>query len=237
MVVWLHGGGNFGGTASDPNSAGDGPGARGLVVVTLNYRLGLFGFLAHPALTRESPHHASGNYGLMDQIAALRWVRDNIAKFGGDPAHVTIGGQSAGAVDVNVLMTSPLAKGLFHHAIAESGTVTRVPDDATVRMTGLATTMAPRSGDTYSDALTLAGSREAGAQLPANPRSLTTAGSSEGDVGAAHEHRSGERDRSWTAGFFPKRRPRCSSRAGNIACRCSSATIRASGRRRSQSTR
>ena len=75
-----------------------------------------------------------------------------IARFGGDPGNVTVFGQSAGAVDANVLMTSPLAKGLFHRVIAESGTVTRVPDDATVRMTGLATTMAPRSGDTYSDA-------------------------------------------------------------------------------------
>src|SRR5580765_1132071 len=172
VVVWLHGGGNFGGTASDPSSSAAGLAARGLVVVTLNYRLGLLGFLAHPALTRESAHHASGNYGLMDQVAALQWVRDEIAHFGGDPARVTLGGQSAGAVDVNVLMTSPLAKGLFHRAIAESGTVTRVPDDATVRMTGLATTMAPRSGETYSDALTLADAEKAGAQLAADPRSF-----------------------------------------------------------------
>jgi len=175
VIVWLHGGGNFGGTASDASSSGAGLAARGLVVVTLNYRVGLFGFLAHPALTRESPHHASGNYGLMDQVAALRWVHDEIARFGGDPARVTLGGQSAGAVDVNVLMTSPLAKGLFQRAIAESGTVTRVPDDATMRMTGLATTMAPRSGDTYSDALTLAEAEKAGAQLAADPRSLSAA--------------------------------------------------------------
>ncbi len=175
VVVWLHGGGNFGGTASDASASGAGLAARGLVVVTLNYRLGMFGFFAHPALTRESPHHASGNYGLMDQIAALRWVHDNIAPFGGDPARVTLGGQSAGAVDVNVLMTSPLAKGLFHRAIAESGTVTRVPDDATMRMTGLATTMAPRNGNTYSDALTLAEAEKAGEQVAADPRSLSTA--------------------------------------------------------------
>jgi len=175
VVVWLHGGGNFGGTSSDPNSSGEHLASRGIVVVTINYRLGAFGFLAHPALTRESPHHASGNYGLMDQIAALTWVRDNIARFGGDPARVTFGGQSAGAVDVNVLMASPLAKGLFHRAIAESGTVTRVPDDATMRMTGLATTMAARSGETYSDALTLAEAERAGAQLAADPRSLSTA--------------------------------------------------------------
>ncbi len=173
VVVWLHGGGNFGGTASDAGASGASLASRGVVVVTLNYRLGLFGFFAHPALTRESPHHASGNYGLMDQIAALHWVHDNIAAFGGDPQRVTLGGQSAGAVDVNVLMTSPLAAGLFHRAIAESGTVTRVPDDATVRMTGLAAAMAPRSGNTYSDALTLAEAEKAGAQVAADPRSLS----------------------------------------------------------------
>ena len=175
VIVWLHGGGNFGGTASDDSASAQYLARRGAVVVTLNYRLGPFGFFAHPALTRESPHHASGNYGLMDQIAALKWVRNNIARFGGDRDRVTLGGQSAGAVDVSVLMTSPLAKGLFVRAIAESGTVTRVPDDATVRMTGLATTMAPRSGDTYSDALTLAEAETAGAQLAADPRSLSTA--------------------------------------------------------------
>jgi para-nitrobenzyl esterase len=101
----------------------------------------------------------------MDQIAALQWVRDNISKFGGDPGNVTIFGQSAGAVDVNVLMTSPLAKGLFHRVIAESGTVTRVPEDSTVRMTGLGAVMAPRSGNTYSDALTLTEAEKDGQKL------------------------------------------------------------------------
>jgi len=156
VMVWFHGGGNYAGTASGNNFDGESLARHGVVVVTVNYRLSVFGFFAHPELTRESAHHASGNYGLMDQIAALKWVHDNIAKFGGDPANVTIFGQSAGAVDVNVLMTSPQAKGLFHKVIAESGTVTRVPDDATMRMTGLGAVMAPRSGDTYSDALTLA---------------------------------------------------------------------------------
>ena len=95
--------------------------------MTVNYRLNIFGFFAHPELTKESPHRASGNYGLMDQVAALKWVHDNIAKFGGDPANVTIFGQSAGAVDVNVLMTSPLAKGLFERVIAESGPSPGIP--------------------------------------------------------------------------------------------------------------
>jgi len=165
VMVWFHGGGNYAGTASGNNFDGESLARRGVVLVTANYRLTVFGFLAHPELTKESPHHASGNYGLMDQIAALKWVRDNIAKFGGDPKNVTIFGQSAGAVDVNVLMTSPQAKGLFHKAIAESGTVSRVPDDATMRMTGLGAVMAPRSGDTYSDALTLAEAEKTGEQL------------------------------------------------------------------------
>jgi para-nitrobenzyl esterase len=165
VMVWFHGGGNYAGTASGNNFDGESLTRRGVVLVTANYRLTVFGFLAHPELTKESPHHASGNYGLMDQIAALKWVRENISKFGGDPGNVTIFGQSAGAVDVNVLMTSPQAKGLFHKVIAESGTVTRAPDDATMRMTGLGAVMSPRSGDTYSDALTLPEAEKMGAQL------------------------------------------------------------------------
>jgi para-nitrobenzyl esterase len=170
VMVWFHGGGNYAGTASGNNFDGESLARRGVVLVTANYRLSVFGFFAHPELTKESPHHASGNYGLMDQIAALKWVRDNIAKFGGDPGNVTIFGQSAGAVDVNVLMASPQAKGLFHKVIAESGTVTRVPDDATMKMTGLGAVMSPRSGDTYSDALTLAEAEKAGEKLL--PRTL-----------------------------------------------------------------
>jgi len=165
VMVWFHGGGNYAGTASGNNFDGESLARRGVVLVTANYRLSVFGFLAHAELTKESPHHASGNYGLMDQIAALKWVRDNISKFGGDPANVTIFGQSAGAVDVNVLMTSPQAKGLFHKVIAESGTVSRAPDDATMRMTGLGAVMSPRSGDTYSDELTLAEATQAGAAM------------------------------------------------------------------------
>ncbi len=165
VMVWFHGGGNYAGTASGNNFDGESLARRGVVLVTANYRLSVFGFFAHPELTGESAHHASGNYGLMDQIAALKWVRDNIAKFGGDPENVTIFGQSAGAVDVNVLMASPQAKGLFQKVIAESGTVTRVPDDATMRMTGLGAVMAPRAGDTYSDALALGEAERAGEKL------------------------------------------------------------------------
>jgi para-nitrobenzyl esterase len=122
VMVWIHGGGNTGGSGgADPLYNGTALISHDVVLVVVEYRLGLFGFFAHPELTAESPHHASGNYGIMDQIAALRWVHDNIAKFGGDPGNVTIFGQSAGAFDILTLMASPLAHGLFHRAIAESG--------------------------------------------------------------------------------------------------------------------
>jgi para-nitrobenzyl esterase len=98
-----------------------------VVLVTVNYRLGVFGFFAHPELTRVSPHHVSGNYGLLDQILALRWVHDNIERFGGNPGNVTIFGESAGSLDINVLMTSPLCKGLFQRVIGESGPMVAPP--------------------------------------------------------------------------------------------------------------
>ncbi len=166
VMFWMHGGGNYGGTAGNPNFDGESLARHGVVLVSANYRLTAFGFFAHPELTRESPHHASGNYGLMDQIAALQWVRANIARFGGDPANVTIFGQSAGAVDATVLMTSPLAKGLFHKVIAESGTVTRNPDAGTLAMTALGPLMPVKNGDvTYSDAPLLAEAEKNGQAL------------------------------------------------------------------------
>lgn len=127
VMVWIPGGGNFGGGSTDPAFDGESLARRGVVLITLNYRLGSFGFFAHPALTRESRHHASGNQGLLDQIAALKWVRDNAVKFGGDANNVTIFGGSAGAIDASVLMTSPLSKGLFRRVIGESGTVVMLP--------------------------------------------------------------------------------------------------------------
>jgi para-nitrobenzyl esterase len=120
VMVWIHGGGNVAGSG---NENGESLMRHGVVLVSFNYRLGIFGFLAHPELTAETPDHTSGNYGLMDQIAALQWVQENIKKFGGDPGNVTIFGESAGAMDVNLLMVSPLAKGLFGRVIAESGSV------------------------------------------------------------------------------------------------------------------
>ena len=121
VIVWIYGGGFVNGSASMPLYWGDRLAHKGVIVVTIAYRLGPLGFLAHPELTRESPHHSSGNYGLMDQIAALEWIQRNIAAFGGDPKNVTIAGQSSGAMSVSILMASPLAKGLFHRAIGESG--------------------------------------------------------------------------------------------------------------------
>ncbi|HUN26679.1 MAG TPA: carboxylesterase family protein [Steroidobacteraceae bacterium] len=121
VMVWVHGGAFVVGSASQPLYDGANLARRGVVVVTLNYRLGLFGFFAHPALVRESPGGPIGNYGLLDQIAALRWVRRNIAAFGGNPADVTLFGQSAGGAAVSDLMASPLARGSFERAIIESG--------------------------------------------------------------------------------------------------------------------
>lgn len=120
VMVWIHGGSNRAGSGGDKVLASF-P-LRGVVMVGVQYRLGAFGFLSHPELTAESSSHASGNYGLMDQVAALEWVRANIAAFGGDPRNVTIVGDSAGAQDVGLLLVSPLARGLFAKAIEESGT-------------------------------------------------------------------------------------------------------------------
>lgn len=121
VIVWIYGGGYINGSASMPLYWGDRLAQKGVIVVTIAYRLGPLGFLALPELTRESLHHSSGNYGLMDQIAALEWIHRNIAAFGGDPKRVTIAGQSSGSISVSILMASPLAKGLFQRAIGESG--------------------------------------------------------------------------------------------------------------------
>ena len=121
VMVWIHGGGNFAGASSEPTFDGESLARHGVVLVTANYRLGVFGFFAHPALTKESPNGLLGNYGYMDQIAALQWVQKNAAAFGGDPKNVTIFGESAGGGSVLTMLTSPLARGLVHKAIVESG--------------------------------------------------------------------------------------------------------------------
>lgn len=121
VMVWIHGGGFVNGGSSSPMYDGSAFAKRGVVLVSLNYRLGRFGFFAFPALTREQPDELKGNYGYMDQIAALRWVQTNIAAFGGDSHNVTIFGESAGGGSAHALLTSPLTSGLFHKAIIESG--------------------------------------------------------------------------------------------------------------------
>lgn len=121
VIVYLHGGAFFIGSGGMPLYAGDAVARQGAVFVNLNYRLGALGFMAHPELSAESPHKTSGNYGFLDQIAALKWVRRNIAKFGGDPDNVTIVGQSAGSMSVLALQASPLARGLIHRAVGMSG--------------------------------------------------------------------------------------------------------------------
>jgi para-nitrobenzyl esterase len=136
VLVYYYGGGFVAGDGSEPRYDGTSMAKRGIVVVTMSYRLGVFGFFSHPELTAESPNHASGNYALMDQTAALRWVRDNIAAFGGDPRQVTIAGESAGSFSVSAQMASPQAKGLFARAIGESGAFfsTTIPTPARAEM-------------------------------------------------------------------------------------------------------
>ena len=146
VYFFIHGGAFQAGGANVPAYDGSGLAKNGAVVVTLNYRLGVFGFLAHPELTRESSLGSSGNYGLLDIIAALRWVRANIAHFGGDPTNVTIAGQSAGAVAVSDLLVSPLAKGLFHRAVIQSGPVMNLPITSTL-------VQAERAGTTFAAGL------------------------------------------------------------------------------------
>jgi para-nitrobenzyl esterase len=121
VMVWIHGGALTRGSGSLDAYDGEEFARRGVVLVTINYRLGLLGYMAHPELTKESEHHVSGNYGMLDQLAALEWVRANIAAFGGDAGRVTIFGESAGSWSVNTLVASPKAKGLFARAIGESG--------------------------------------------------------------------------------------------------------------------
>ncbi|MBS1524752.1 MAG: carboxylesterase family protein [Bacteroidetes bacterium] len=121
VLVYYYGGGYVAGDGSESRYDGESLATKGIVTVTVNYRLGIFGLFAHPELTKESPHNASGNYGMLDQTAALKWVRDNIAAFGGDPNHITIDGESAGSISVCDLMASPLSRNMIAGAIGESG--------------------------------------------------------------------------------------------------------------------
>ncbi len=169
VMVWIHGGAYYLGAGDEQRYDGSRLAAKGVVLVTINYRLGILGFLAHPELSAESPHGASGNYGLLDQILALEWVRDNIAAFGGDPGNVTIFGESAGSGAVNALMASPLADGLFHRAIGQSGAHFASP---------------------LADALLRRAIGQSGAYLGSGPLSLASRDAAE-QVGTTFEEQSG----------------------------------------------
>ncbi|MGI4831821.1 MAG: carboxylesterase/lipase family protein [Janthinobacterium lividum] len=121
VMLWINGEQFAAGSTSEPRQDAGNLSKKGVLVVSFNYRLGIFGFLAHPELAKESPSHASGNYGFLDQIAALRWLKKNIASFGGDPDNITIFGAGSGSISVSALMASPLARGLFQHAIGQGG--------------------------------------------------------------------------------------------------------------------
>jgi para-nitrobenzyl esterase len=145
VMVWIHGGGNTNGSSADSYYDGSAFARDGVVLVSINYRLGVFGFFAHPALTAEAAGEATGDFGLMDQVAALNWVKRNVAAFGGDPGNVTVFGESAGGEDVLLLLTAPSARGLFQKAISESaGHWTGLPDLAKAEAAGKET--ASRAG-------------------------------------------------------------------------------------------
>ncbi|MGC2330033.1 MAG: carboxylesterase family protein [Candidatus Acidiferrales bacterium] len=152
VFLWFYGGGFVAGSASEPRYDGENLARKDIIVVNANYRLGVFGFFSCPELTAESGHNASGNYGFLDQVAALRWVIQNIASFGGDPHNITIGGESAGSFSVSALMASPLSKGLFQKAIGESGAFFSSPTGkATLPLTPL--TVSEQHGKKFAEAL------------------------------------------------------------------------------------
>ncbi|MFZ0663138.1 MAG: carboxylesterase family protein [Acidobacteriaceae bacterium] len=174
VLVYIHGGAFTAGAGSEPFYDGAALAVRGAVVITFNYRLGVFGFFAHPDLTAASPHHASGNYGLLDQMAALRWVRHNIAAFGGNPRDVTVFGESAGATSIGYLMVSPLSAGLFDRAILESPSIlfTAAPElrkdyDGITSMEAVGLAVAPHIADlkNLSSAALMARANEAAEKL------------------------------------------------------------------------
>lgn len=183
VMVWIHGGAFTNGGSSSPETWGDAMARRGLVFVTFNYRLGRFGFFGHPALSAESPEEATGNYGLMDQMAALSWVRRNIAAFGGDPKNVTVVGGSAGGISINLLMGAPKARGLFDKAIIQSGAGRRfltperrlsqdLPGKPSAESVGVA--FAKRLGVEGADAAALAALRALPADKIVNNLSMAT---------------------------------------------------------------
>lgn len=181
VLYWIHGGGFIMGASSQALYDGEELARLGCVVVSVNYRLGLFGFLAHPALSAESPERVSGNYGLLDQVEGLRWVRRNIAAFGGDPDRVTIFGESAGGVSVLCLMVSPPAKGLFQGAIAQSATGM---DLTRLRESNRASESAEVAGERFIASAGLKGSPDAAQLRQIDAKALVQSGPAEPSFGA-----------------------------------------------------
>tara|TARA_B110001454_G_scaffold189118_1_gene187534 strand:- start:2652 stop:4244 length:1593 start_codon:yes stop_codon:yes gene_type:complete len=179
VMVWIHGGALIWGAGSDPWYDGTALAEKGVVVVSFNYRLGILGYFSHPELSAESPHCASGNYGTLDQIAALQWVQRNIAAFGGDPQRVTLFGESAGALSITHLMASPLATGLFHGAIAQSAYLPAMPELRSKRFYPSAESTGAKFGEDH-DAPTLADLRA----MPAEDL-IEASATSYGNVGGA----------------------------------------------------
>ena len=181
VLVWIHGGALVSGSSREPTYDGTVLARQGVVVVSINYRLGVLGWLAHPALSAESAQDVSGNYGLLDQIAALQWVKRNIAAFGGDPANVTIAGQSAGGLSVMFLMASPPARGLFAKAIAESAYMVTAPE---LKHAAWGSPSAEAAGQTLAAKLK---APDIAALRAMDPRALTNAAAAAGfEIGRAH---------------------------------------------------
>ncbi len=204
-MVWIHGGGFVVGSGAEPRYDGARLAARGILVVTLNHRLNALGFLAHPELTAESEHRASGNYGMLDLVAALRWVKRNIAAFGGDPDKVTIAGESAGSEAASALMASPLAKGLFARVIGESGAMFASPSPR-ARAAGEGRGRRPRihaqgrsenAGRTARRRRRGHPRRRAGARLPSDRRRMVSSAFARRDLRAPASRAT---RRSWPAG-------------------------------------
>ena len=182
VMVWIYGGGFINGSTASPAYSGEVLAKKGVVFVSMAYRLGALGFMAHPGFSAENPHHVSGNYGLLDQIAALKWVRANIAAFGGDPAKVTIFGESAGGIAVSQLAASPLAKSLFRGAMSESGGSFSAPRQPALSGENMLTLKeAEREGEALA---ARAGARTV-AELRALPSDKIAAASGGGPPGAA----------------------------------------------------
>jgi para-nitrobenzyl esterase len=215
VIAWIYGGAFNSGMSSVPLYDGANFARSGVVFVSINYRVGPFGFLATPELSAESGH-GSGNYGLLDQIKGLQWVHDNIASFGGDPGNVTIMGHSAGAMAVSNLLASPLARGLFHKAIAESGSSFSPPQTAAGQPGGMLSALgfAETSGKAWLDSLGAHGPAEARALPP--PRS-TPASARKARPASAR----------WPMAMLsPATNTRCGRRSSSPTCRCCSAPIR-----------